>query len=59
MVRYNTKLSSLDMAKCPNCGKEVAKPDKSLENHWFHIEAYKCKSCDCCFKVTEQTFFTA
>ena len=27
-------------AKCPNCGKEVSKPDKIFENRIFHVEAY-------------------
>jgi len=35
----------LDMAKCPNCGKEVSKPDKSFKNVVFHIEAYTCPEC--------------
>jgi predicted RNA-binding Zn-ribbon protein involved in translation (DUF1610 family) len=39
------------MAKCPNCGKEVSKPDKSFKNMVFHVEAYACKKCGYCFKV--------
>jgi len=38
------------MAKCPNCGKEVSVPDRSLKNRVFHIEAYTCEKCNCGFK---------
>jgi hypothetical protein len=41
------------MAKCPNCGEEVAEPDKLLENRLFRIEAYTCMNCNCCFKVAK------
>ncbi len=41
------------MAKCPNCGKELSKPNKSLKNKFFHIEAYTCDGCGTNFKVTQ------
>jgi endogenous inhibitor of DNA gyrase (YacG/DUF329 family) len=28
------------LVKCPNCGKEVSKPDKTLKNGTFCIDAY-------------------
>jgi len=40
------------MAKCPNCGKVVDKPDKSLKNSFFNIQAY---TCDKCFKHFKET----
>lgn len=40
------------MAKCPKCGKEVAKPKRALANNFFHIEAYACDECGTRFKVT-------
>jgi DNA-directed RNA polymerase subunit RPC12/RpoP len=39
------------MARCSNCGKEVAKPDESLKNHVFRVEVYTCKNCGFSFKV--------
>jgi hypothetical protein len=41
------------MVICPKCGAEVKKPDKSLKNPVFHIEAYTCKTCKLNFKVTD------
>ena len=38
------------MAKCPNCRKEIAKPDRTLENSTFCIEAFTCNECGICFK---------
>jgi predicted RNA-binding Zn-ribbon protein involved in translation (DUF1610 family) len=38
------------MAKCPKCGKEAAKPEKSFKTRLFHIEAYTCKACGQRFK---------
>ena len=40
------------MSKCPKCGKDVTELDKLLENHYFHVETYICKNCNCHFKVT-------
>jgi predicted RNA-binding Zn-ribbon protein involved in translation (DUF1610 family) len=40
------------MAKCPNCGKEVLRPEKSLTNRVFTVEAYKCNDCKTKFKET-------
>jgi hypothetical protein len=39
------------MVKCPNCGVDIAEPDKSLKNHVFCIEVYTCKNCVCHFNV--------
>jgi predicted RNA-binding Zn-ribbon protein involved in translation (DUF1610 family) len=41
------------MADCPNCGKEVAKPDKKIENAFFHIVIYTCDRCGTSFKVAK------
>jgi ribosomal protein S27E len=30
---------------CPKCGKELAKPDKKLENTAFFVAHF---TCDCC-----------
>jgi len=40
------------MAKCPNCGREVSKPEKVLRNCMFAVEGYMCPDCQTCFKVT-------
>jgi hydrogenase maturation factor HypF (carbamoyltransferase family) len=42
----------VDLAKCPKCGKEVAKPERVLTNKFFQIEAYACAECGTRFKVT-------
>jgi len=39
------------LAKCPNCGKEIAKPERFLKNKVFNIEAYTCDGCGERFKV--------
>jgi len=41
----------LEMVDCPKCGKEVAKPDKKLENSFFQIAIYTCEGCGTTFKV--------
>jgi DNA-directed RNA polymerase subunit RPC12/RpoP len=33
------------MVKCPNCNKEVAKPQKSWKYWKFIAEAYLCNNC--------------
>jgi hypothetical protein len=43
---------ALEMAKCPNCGKEVFNPDKSFKNALFHVEAYTCPECKSHFHVS-------
>ncbi|HUK84326.1 MAG TPA: hypothetical protein VLU95_00540 [Candidatus Acidoferrum sp.] len=40
------------MIKCPNCGNEISKPEKTLKNCVFQIEAYTCNACGKSFKVT-------
>jgi predicted RNA-binding Zn-ribbon protein involved in translation (DUF1610 family) len=39
------------MVNCPNCGKELTKPDKKLENAFFRIAIYTCDKCGTTFKV--------
>jgi hypothetical protein len=39
------------MVKCPKCSVEVVLPDKTLDNHAFHIDVYTCKNCHNHFKV--------
>ncbi len=46
------------MAKCPNCGAEVAKPDKALKNQVFNIEGYTCKNCKNQFKRISEFIFS-
>ena len=47
------------MVKCSKCSAEVTKPNKSLKNQVFNIEAYTCKNCKHNFKVmTEFIFLT-
>jgi hydrogenase maturation factor HypF (carbamoyltransferase family) len=48
----NVTHEEVDLAKCPKCGKEVAKPKRALANNFFHIEAYACDECGTRFKVT-------
>jgi len=38
------------MVKCPNCGKEILKPEKSFINMVFSAEAYTCDVCKTKFK---------
>jgi len=38
------------LVKCPDCGREIDTPERSIENHFFHIEAYFCKDCGKRFK---------
>jgi predicted RNA-binding Zn-ribbon protein involved in translation (DUF1610 family) len=40
------------MAKCPNCGTEVSKPERAFKNRFFHVEAYNCTNCGHNFKFT-------
>ena len=42
------------MAECPYCHKEVSKPQKSLENRFFLIEAYTCDECKGKFKIAKE-----
>jgi ssDNA-binding Zn-finger/Zn-ribbon topoisomerase 1 len=38
------------MVKCPNCEKELTKPDRKIENSMFTIAVYTCNKCGTCFK---------
>jgi len=44
------------MVKCPNCQKELSKPEKTLKNCVFQVDAYSCDACGNKFKVTEELF---
>jgi len=44
--------SAFSMLKCPDCGKEISKHSKIIENEVFHLEYYKCDSCGTSFKVS-------
>jgi transposase-like protein len=39
---------------CPNCGKELAKPDKKLENAVFCVARYTCDACGTTFKYSKE-----
>lgn len=39
------------MVNCLNCGKELAKPEKKIENSFFCLAVYKCDVCGISFKV--------
>jgi len=41
---------SVGMANCPNCGKELAKPERRIANSVFCIEVYTCDKCELSFK---------
>jgi len=49
-------MNKVVLIKCPNCGKEQDKPEKSLENCFFQIEAYRCDVCGHCFKVASEVY---
>ena len=38
------------MAKCPDCGKIVEKPDKTWKYGNFSVNAYTCKNCNIRFR---------
>jgi len=38
------------MAKCPNCKKEMAKPNKTWEYGQFAVQAYSCNNCGTDFR---------
>ena len=40
------------LVKCPKCGKAATKPERSLKNCFFKIDAYKCEFCGQEFKET-------
>jgi ribosomal protein S27E len=39
---------------CPNCGKELAKPDKKLQNAVFYVALYTCDACGTTFKYSKE-----
>jgi predicted RNA-binding Zn-ribbon protein involved in translation (DUF1610 family) len=45
------------LVKCPNCGTELLRPVKVLDNSVFHIEAYVCPNCKHHFHVTRELSF--
>jgi len=49
---YFISLKEKRLAKCPTCGKNVSKPDKTLKNNSFCIESYTCENCKTKFKKT-------
>jgi DNA-directed RNA polymerase subunit RPC12/RpoP len=36
--------------KCPNCKKEVSKPEKTWKYGRFNVQAYKCSNCSTQFR---------
>jgi len=41
------------IVNCPKCGKELAKPDKKLENSVFYVALYTCDMCGAKFKYAK------
>ena len=39
---------------CPKCGKELAKPDRKLENAVFYAAIYTCDICGATFKYSKE-----
>jgi len=40
----------INMAKCPNCRKEVKKPKKTWTYGLFEVQAYSCDNCNTDFR---------
>lgn len=38
------------MAKCPNCGREMVKPEKSWKFSQFDVQAFTCSNCGTRFR---------
>ena len=38
------------MVKCPTCGKELAKPEKTWKYQVYVVEKYKCDNCETNFR---------
>jgi len=38
------------MAECPNCRKEVSKPNKTWKYGQFAVQAFSCKNCGTYFR---------
>ncbi len=43
---------AVSVATCPNCGKDVAKPKKTIDNRMFHLEYYVCDKCGKAFTIS-------
>jgi hypothetical protein len=43
------------LAKCPNCSREIENPVRSLSNHFFILEAYVCDGCSKHFQVQKHS----
>ena len=43
---------SADMARCPKCGKEVSKPERTFENNFFNLASYGCDGCKIHFQIS-------
>jgi hypothetical protein len=41
-------------ANCPKCGKELVKPDKTIENSVFCVARFTCDSCGTIFKYSTE-----
>jgi DNA-directed RNA polymerase subunit RPC12/RpoP len=44
----------VSLVKCPNCSREIEKPVRSLNNHFFILEAYVCGGCSKHFHIQKQ-----
>jgi transcriptional regulator NrdR family protein len=42
------------MAKCPNCGKETTKLEKSWKFSQFDVQAFSCSNCGTRFREYSQ-----
>jgi len=42
------------MAKCPNCKKDLSKPEKTWTYGIFKVQAYSCDSCGMVFRDYSQ-----
>ncbi len=49
---HNKRSQVCLMVQCHNCGKNLTKPDKKIENAFFCIEVYTCHRCGAHFKLT-------
>jgi DNA-directed RNA polymerase subunit M/transcription elongation factor TFIIS len=47
----NSLASVARMVSCQNCGKNLTKPDRKIENDFFCIAVYTCDKCGANFKI--------
>jgi len=40
----------IQMAECPNCKKEIAKPQKTWKYGQFTVQTYSCSNCNTQFR---------